>query len=78
MEEYYASLTRAQFSDEEKEVSRKLLVKYSNLIRLVTDLVCGSVFGAAHGYYYNHFGASRWIRFSIAEAKAAAREAGGK
>lgn len=78
MEAYYMSLSRAQFSDEDKEVARKLLVKYSNLIRLVTDLVCGSVFGAAHGYYYNHFGASRWIRFSIAEAKAAAREAGGK
>lgn len=78
MDEFYAAITRGAFSDDDREVARKLLVKYSNLIRLVTDLVCGTVFGAAHGYYYNHFGASRWIRFSIAEAKAAAREAGGK
>lgn len=61
------------FGGDDKEVARKLLSKYSNLMRLLTSLVAGCTFGSAHGLYYNHFRASRWVRFSIAEAKAANR-----
>lgn len=75
MGRFFDSQSRGDFGNDEKDVSRKLLVKYSNLVRLMSDLLAGTVFGAAHGYYYNHFGASRWVRFSIAEAKAAARNA---
>lgn len=67
--------SRASSKEEDKVVVRKLLTKYTNLMRLFTDLIAGTVFGAGHGMYFNHFGATRWVRFSIAEAKAAVREA---
>jgi hypothetical protein len=60
---------------DDAESARRLLSKYSHLMRLLSDLVAGTTFGSAHGLYFNHFGASRWIRFSISEAKAAARGA---
>ncbi|BAW19213.1 hypothetical protein [Ralstonia phage RP31] len=64
---------RHSYDKDDREVARKLLSKYSNLMRVLADLSAGCVFGAAHGLYFNHFGATRWIRFSIAEAKAANR-----
>jgi hypothetical protein len=60
---------------EDGDAYRRLMSKYTNLMRLLSDLVAGCTFGSAHGLYFNHFGASRWIRFSIAEAKAVARGA---
>lgn len=70
--------SRSSYDKDDREVARKLLSKYSNLMRVLADLSAGCVFGAAHGYYFNHFGATRWIRFSIAEAKAAKREGAAK
>lgn len=65
--------SQVSFDGVDKDVARKLLSKYSNLMRLLSSLIAGCTFGSAHGLYYNHFRASRWIRFSIAEAKAANR-----
>lgn len=64
---------RHGYEADDKQVARKLLTKYINLVRIAVDLSGGAIFGSAHGYYRNHFTATRWIRFSIAEAKQAAR-----
>lgn len=73
MQTFYDAMERGSFKEEDRATSRKLLVKYSNLMRLMSDLVNGSVYSVANGLYQNHFAATRWVRFSIAEAKAAAR-----
>lgn len=67
--------SRAHFGakEDDKLQARKLLTKYSNLLRVMADLVGGCIFGAADGYWENHFAASKWIRYSVAEAKTAAR-----
>jgi hypothetical protein len=69
--------TRSSFDakEDDKVQARKLLNKYSNLLRVTSELMGGCVFGASAGYYQNHFSASKWVRFSIAEAKAANRGA---
>lgn len=66
---------RSNADHDDAKVARNLLSKYTNLMRLFTDLSSGATFGSAHGLYRNHFTASRWIRYSIAEAKAAGRAA---
>lgn len=75
MAAFFIGMDRGSFSDESRDTARKLLVKYTNLLRLVNDLVNSAVFATADGAYTNHYVATRWIRFSIAEAKAAARGA---
>jgi hypothetical protein len=74
--DFAAWLDRGNFSEEKGDTTRKLLVKYTNLMRVVTDLTNATVYGSAEGVYSNHRTAAKWIRFSIAEGKAAAR--GGK
>jgi hypothetical protein len=69
---------RSNYGSDDREVARKLLVKYSNLMRVLCDLMAGCAYGAADGVYSNHYSATKWIRFSIAEAKAAGREGGAK
>jgi hypothetical protein len=73
MADFFTYLERGGFSDEKGEVARKLLTKYTNLMRVVTDLTNAAVYSTADGLHSNHRVATRWIRFSIAEAKAAAR-----
>lgn len=64
---------RHDFTADDKGVARKLLSKYVNLVRVVVDLAGGAVYGSASGFYGNHSTAARWVRYSIAEAKAAKR-----
>ena len=61
--------------EDDKVQARKLLNKYVNLLRVMADLMGGCIFGAAAGVWENHFSASKWVRYSVAEAKAAKREA---
>lgn len=68
--------TRNGYSKDDPKVARQLLSKYTNLMRIAVDISGASLFSVANGYYLNHFNASKWIRYSIAEAKQAAR--GGK
>lgn len=60
--------------EDDKVQRRKLLTKYVNLTRILTDLAAGAVIAGVTGFYHNHRAATRWVRFSVAEAKAAARE----
>lgn len=69
--EYYA---RGEFNEEKKDVARKLATKYVNLLRLTSELCNAATFATADGLHGNIFMAIRWARFSVAEAKAAARE----
>lgn len=68
--EYYA---RGEFSEEKKSVARKLATKYTNLLRLTSELCNAATFSTADGLYNNIFTATKWARYSVAEAKAAAR-----
>lgn len=68
---------RGSFDSKEdnKEQANKLFTKYVNLLRVMADLSAGAAWGVAQGFVNNHQAAAKWVRFSVAEAKAAKREA---
>lgn len=68
--------TRHHFdtSDEDRNHARKLLVKYVNITRVLTDLASGAVCAGVGGFHSNHRAAISWVRYSVAEAKALTRE----
>lgn len=60
--------------EDDKVQRRKLLTKYVNLTRVLTDLASGAIIAGVTGFYHNHRAATRWVRFSVAEAKANRRD----
>lgn len=60
--------------EDDKVQARKLLTKYVNLLRITSNLIGNCVWGAAEGFVNNHRTAAKWVRLSVAEAKAAKRE----
>lgn len=73
MKDFYEYHSRAEHKDDKSGVIRKLATKYTNLLRLTSELCNAATFSTADGLYTNIFQATRWARYSVAEAKAAAR-----